>query len=170
MRGAAPAETDYPRPETPHTLKAGERAVSRGPEGGFTLLEVLVAFVIAALAMGALYGGTVSGLDATSVAAKYDEAVSLARSHIAAVGRGEPIALQEHSGAEGEGFTWHLRIRRHASRVLTLTDQDRANDVKPASAILYDITVTESWKAGGRERQVTLATRKFDVIQEAGGQ
>jgi general secretion pathway protein I len=147
---------------------AAER--SDASQAGFTLLEVLVAFVIAALAIGALYGGTVSGLDATAVAAKYDEAVSLARSHIAAVGRGEPIALQEHSGAEGEGFTWHLRIRRHGSRVLSLTDQDRANDVKPATAILYDIVVTESWKAGGRERQVTLATRKFDVVQEAASQ
>jgi general secretion pathway protein I len=135
-------------------------------ETGFTLIEVLVAFVIAALAMGALYAGTVGGLNATSVAGKYDEAVSLARSHLAAIGRGEPIALQERSGAEGEGFTWHLRIRRHDSRVLTLSDQDRANDVKPATAILYDVIVTESWKAGGRERQVTLATRRFDVQQE----
>jgi len=138
----------------------------RDRQAGFTLIEVLVAFVIAALAMGALYAGTVGGLNATEVAGKYDEAISLARSHLAAIGRGEPIALQERSGVDGEGFTWHLRIRRHASRMLTLSDQDRANDVKPASAILYDITVTESWSAGGRERQVTLATRRFDVQQQ----
>jgi hypothetical protein len=29
--------------------------------------------------------------------------------------------------------------------------------------VLYDVIVTESWQAGGRERQVTLATRRFDV-------
>jgi general secretion pathway protein I len=137
-------------------------------QAGFTLIEVLVAFVIAALAMGALYAGTVGGLNATEVAGKYDEAISLARSHLAAIGRGEPIALQERSGVDGEGFTWHLRIRKHASRMLTLSDQDRANDVKPASAILYDVIITESWSAGGRERQVTLATRRFDVQQEGG--
>jgi general secretion pathway protein I len=135
-------------------------------QAGFTLIEVLVAFVIAALAMGALYAGTVGGLNATEVAGKYDEAISLARSHLAAIGRGEPIALQERSGVDGEGFTWHLRIRKHASRMLTLSDQDRANDVKPASAILYDVIITESWSAGGRERQVTLATRRLDVQQE----
>jgi general secretion pathway protein I len=138
----------------------------RDRQAGFTLIEVLVAFVIAALAMGALYAGTVGGLNATEVAGKYDEAISLARSHLAAIGRGEPIAIQERSGVDGEGFTWHLRIRKHASRRLTLSDQDRANDVKPASAILYDIILTESWSAGGRERQVTLATRRFDVQQE----
>jgi general secretion pathway protein I len=138
----------------------------RDRQAGFTLIEVLVAFVIAALAMGALYAGTVGGLNATQVAGKYDEAISLARSHLAAIGRGEPIAIQERSGVDGDGFTWHLRIRKHASRTLTLSDQDRANDVKPATAILYDVIVTESWTAGARERQVTLATRRFDVQQE----
>ena len=133
------------------------------PEAGFTLLEVLIAFVIAALAMGALFSGTVAGLDATSVAAKYDEAISLARSHLASIGHGAAIAQQETSGAEGEGFTWHLRVREAASRELSLSDQDRANDIKPTRAVLYDIAVTESWKAGGRARQVTLATRRLDV-------
>jgi general secretion pathway protein I len=132
-------------------------------QGGFTLLEVLVAFIIAALAMGALFGGTVAGLDATEVAAKYDEAISLARSHLASIGRGAAIAQQETSGAEGEGFTWHLRIRETGTRQLALSDQDRANDIKPTKAVLYDIIVTESWKAGGRERHVTLATRRFDT-------
>ncbi len=135
----------------------------RAAQSGFTLLEVMIAFVIAALAMGALFGGTVSGLDATSVAARYDEAISLAQSHLAAIGRGTGIAKQDTSGAEGEGFTWHLRVREAASRQLTLSEQDRANDVKPSRAVLYDVIVTESWKAGGRERQVTLATRRFDV-------
>ncbi len=123
----------------------------------------MIAFVIAALAMGALFGGTTSGLDATAVAAKYDEAVSLARSHMAAIGHGSPITRQETSGADGEGFTWHLRIREAGSRQLTLSDQDRANDLKPSRAVLYDILVTESWHVGHRERQVSIATRRFDV-------
>jgi general secretion pathway protein I len=132
-------------------------------QSGFTLLEVLIAFVIAALAIGILFRGTVSGLDATSVAAKYDEAISLARSHLAAIGHGAGIGPQTTSGADGEGFTWHLRIHEAGSRSLTLAEQDRANDVKPSRAVLYDVIITESWQAGGRERQVTLATRRFDV-------
>ena len=132
-------------------------------QAGFTLLEVLIAFAIAALAIGILFRGTVSGLDATAVAAKYDEAISLARSHLAAIGHGAGIAPQSTSGADGDGFTWHLRIRQVATRSLTLGEQDRANDVKPSHAILYDVSITESWREGGRERQVTLATRRFDV-------
>ncbi len=132
-------------------------------DSGFTLLEVLIAFVIAALAIGVLYGGTVTGLDATSVSAKYDEAVSLARSHLDPIGHGAAIAVQQTSGADGEGFTWHLRIREAGRRKLTLSDQDKANDIKPTVAILYDVVVTEGWKVGGQERQVTLTTRKLDV-------
>jgi general secretion pathway protein I len=124
---------------------------------------VLIAFVIAALAMGALYSGTVSGLDATAIAATYDEALSLAQSHLAAIGHGAAIAVQQTSGADGEDFTWHLRVREVGSRELTLTDQDRANDLKPARAVLYDVIVTESWKVGHRERQVSIATRRFDI-------
>lgn len=133
------------------------------PSAGFTLLEVLIAFVIASLAMAALFSGTVAGLDATSVAAKYDEAISLARSHLAALGHGEAMSVQETSGAEGEGFTWHLRVREAGSRQLALSDQDRANDLKPSRAVLYDVVVTETWKVGGRERAVRLATRRIDV-------
>jgi general secretion pathway protein I len=140
-----------------------------GLPSGFTLLEVLIAFVIASLAIGALFEGTVAGLDATSVSAKYDEAVSLAKSHLAGIGHGTAVAPQETSGADGEGFVWHLRIREIGSRELNLSDQDRANDLKPSRAVLYSVTVTESWKAGGRERQVTLSTKRFDVrTAEAG--
>jgi general secretion pathway protein I len=135
---------------------------------GFTLLEVLIAFVIAALAIGALFGGTAGGLEATSVAAKYDEAISLARSHLAAIGRGEAIRRQETSGVEGEDFTWHIRIRPAGTRQMTLTDQDRANDVKPTAAVLYDVLITESWKAGGRTRQVSLATKRLDTVEGEG--
>jgi len=132
-------------------------------DAGFTLLEVLIAFIIAALAIGVLYNGTVPGLDATSVSAKYDETVSLARSHLDPIGHGAAIALQETSGADGDGFTWHLRIREAGTRPLQLSDQDRSNDIKPASAVLFDILVTESWKAGGQERHVSLETRRLDV-------
>jgi general secretion pathway protein I len=139
-------------------------------DAGFTLLEVLIAFIIAALAIGVLYNGTVTGLDATSVSAKYDEAVSLARSHLDPIGHGGAIAIQETSGADGEGFTWHLRIRQAGSRPMQLNDQDRANDIKPSIAVLYDVVVTESWKVAGHQRQVTLSTRRLDIKTAETGQ
>lgn len=138
----------------------------RAAERGFTLLEVMVAFVIAGLAIGLLYSGATGGLDATARAAKAEEALSLARSHITAIGRGEAIAQQESSGADGGGFTYHLHVRPVSTRELTLSDTDRANDTKPTKAVLYDITVTESWSEAGHPHDVTLQTRRFETRAE----
>jgi general secretion pathway protein I len=132
-------------------------------EGGFTLLEVMIAFVIAALAMSMMYQGTTGGLRATELATRTEEAVSLAKSHLAAIGRGEGISQQETSGVDGGGFEWHLHVQPIATRQLTLSDSDRANDAKPSAAVLYDVKVTESWKDGARQHSVSLGTHRVDV-------
>jgi general secretion pathway protein I len=138
-------------------------------DAGFTLLEVIVAFVIAALAVSLLYQGATGGLAATASASRTNEAVLLARSHLAAIGHGDAIAQQESSGVDGDGYSWHLHIRPMASREMNLSDSDRANDTKPTNAVLYDIVVTETWQDGPRTRQVSLATHRFDLRTASGG-
>jgi general secretion pathway protein I len=141
----------------------------QGPAGagaeqsGFTLLEVIVAFAISALAVALLYQGTTGGLGATETASKTTEAVLLARSHLAAIGHGAAIAPQDSNGVDGDGYTWHLRIRPIATREMNLSDSDRANDTKPTNAVLYEILVTESWQDGRRTRAVALTTRRFEL-------
>jgi general secretion pathway protein I len=139
------------------------------PDAGFTLLEVIVAFVISALAVALLYQGTTGGLAATASASRTNEAVLLARSHLAAIGHGDAIAQQESSGVDGDGYSWHLHIRPIASREMNLSDSDRANDTKPTNAVLYDILVTETWQDGPRTRQVSLGTHRFDLRTASGG-
>ncbi|MEJ0047710.1 MAG: prepilin-type N-terminal cleavage/methylation domain-containing protein [Rhodospirillales bacterium] len=138
-------------------------------DAGFTLLEVIVAFAISALAVGVLYEGASGGLLATGSAAKTVEALSLAQSHLAAIGHGDAIAQQETSGADGDGFEWHLRIRPIASREMNLSDSDRANDTRETSAVLYDVTVTESWTESGRTHQVAIGTHRIDMRTAEGG-
>jgi general secretion pathway protein I len=137
-------------------------------ESGFTLMEVMIAFVISALALGVLFSGTTQGLRATEQAGKYAEAISLARSHLAAIGHGAAIAQQDTSGTDGDGFDWHLHVQPLGTRHLTLSDSDRANDTPSTMAILYDIAVTESWKDAGRTRRLVLATHRFDVRTASG--
>jgi general secretion pathway protein I len=141
-----------------------------GGDAGFTLMEVMIAFVLSSLAIGILFSGTTTGLRSTAQAAKYAEAISLCRSHLAAIGHGAPVTEQETSGVEGDGFTWHLHIRPLGTRQLTLTDSDRANDTPPTAAILYEVVASETWKDAGRTRHLTLATKRFDVHTANGGQ
>jgi general secretion pathway protein I len=135
----------------------------RRSEAGFTLLEVMVAFVISALALAVLFNGTTTGLRATEQAGKYVEAISLVQSHLAALGHGSAILQQETAGTDGDGFAWRLHIKPLSTRQLTLTDSDRANDAPPTAAVLYEVTATETWKESGRTRQVSLSTHMFDV-------
>jgi general secretion pathway protein I len=152
--------------ETPSGQARSHRS-RRGKPGagqaGFTLLEVMIAFVIAAMALSMLYQGATGGLRATASATRTEEAVSLAKSHLAAIGRGEGIAAQESSGIDGDGFEWHLHIAPLGTRHLTLTDADRANDSKPSDAILFDVRLTESWVDAGHPHQIVIGTHRLDI-------
>jgi len=135
----------------------------RTGDDGFTLLEVIIAFAISALAVSLLYQGVSGGLGATQMAGKTTEAVLLARSHLAAIGHGAPIAQQDSSGVDGDGYSWKLHIRPLQSREMDLSDSDRANDTKSTNAVLYDVQVTESWQDGPRTRAITIDTHRFDM-------
>ncbi len=136
---------------------------------GFTLLEVIVAFTISALGLALMYQGVAGGLAASAGAVRTQEAVSLARSHLAVIGHGEAVSPQTTSGVDGDGFDWTLQIRPLGTRQLTLTDSDKANDTKPTAAILYDVTITETWTDGRHKRAVTLHTRRTDTRTAEGG-
>src|SRR5260370_28988780 len=72
-------------------------------ENGFTLLEVIVAFAIAALALVGLFRAGSGGLFAVDTAARAEEAVQGAQSHLAAVGRDAAFVGGEFSGQDGRG-------------------------------------------------------------------
>src|ERR1700722_17540423 len=81
----------------------------REGERGFTLLEVLIAFIIAALALGVMFEASLGGLRASEAASHYQEALSLARSHLASVST-VGLAGRELFGDFGRGFHWTLLI------------------------------------------------------------
>src|SRR5712691_11193481 len=85
-----------------------DRCLRRENTGGagFTLLEVVVALAIAALALVTLFQTGSGGLFAADTAARIDEAIERAQSHLAAVGRAGPIAPGELTGDDGGGYRW----------------------------------------------------------------
>ena len=128
---------------------------------GFTLLEVLIALVIAGLALGALFRASGVGLVAVEVASRYEEAAQRAQSHLAAIGE-ELASLQgETEGDDGGGYRWRLRIVPVASWY------EEAATSTPFNTTLFDVEVAVSWPSAISERSVTLKTRRTAITKSS---
>ena len=91
--------------------------------GGFTLLEVLVAFTILAIALTALIQAFSQGLRASTVAEERATAVLVARSIMAEVGSSIPLEESEQSGDLEDGLGWRLTIRSPQSAEFHLGEE-----------------------------------------------
>src|SRR5438876_4860702 len=78
---------------------------------GFTLLEVVVALAIMALALVGLFRAGSGGVLAVDAAGHVDEAIERAQSRLAAIGRGGAISPGETEGDDGAGYRWQVRAR-----------------------------------------------------------
>ncbi len=146
--------------------EAGKRYHGRVPAHasaahGFVLLEVLVAFVIAALALVVLYNAGLTGLRATAAAAHYEQAVARARSRLTMAEHASPLMAGSWDGDDGGGYLWHLRVTPIASA----TVQPNAALTLTRSAsfplTLYAITVSVTWHDADATRAVRLDTQQI---------
>jgi general secretion pathway protein I len=128
---------------------------------GFTLLEVLVALTIAALALVGLFRAGGDGLFAVDVASRTEEALERAQSHLAALGRDVALLQGDSEGVDGGGYRWSLRVMSVASWPVVATI-----GAPRSPAILFDVEVAISWPAHGPARSVILKTRRVATIAQ----
>jgi len=127
-------------------IRLGKETIS---ERGFTLLEVMIALVIAAFSLALLYDSVSSGISGVRISGQYAEALSRARSHIAALGKNVASVVGQHDGDDGSGFHWHLVI------------EPVPGERDPDGFAVYDCIVTETWLDGILPRQISLDTRRL---------
>lgn len=129
---------------------------------GFTLLEVVVALAIAGLALVGLFRAGTGGLFAVDTAARAEEAVQRAQSHLAGVGRDAGLVEGEFTGDDGGGYRWALRVRPLASR------QSLAQDgVSLVTATLFNVEVAISWPGHEGDRSVVLRSLRLGAAGSA---
>ncbi len=123
-----------------------------GQARGFTLIEVLVAFVILAVALGVLLQVFSTGLRNARVAEAYTTATLYAESMLAAVGIEEPLAAGETSGEFDDRFRWRLDVQPYE-----ISD----GDDEAAAGRAFEVVVTVSWGDEDDPRDVTLTTLRL---------
>jgi general secretion pathway protein I len=129
----------------------------RADRDGFTLIEVLVAFAIAALLLVALLRILTLGLGAAERSEEITRATILAQSTLDAVGVVAPLA--EGDIAELVNGPFHIRAAVERYRA--------AGDAEGTAQylVLYRISATVSWREGRRQRSVSLSTLRLGPPQ-----
>lgn len=132
----------------------------RARQSGFSLLEVLVAFVILSVSIGVLLQAFAQGLRGTSIAREYTLAALHAESILAAVGVEEPIEQGGFTQGEiDDTYHWSVEIEEYFWPDAT----DDPEGLKAVARVTpYRVVVTVSWPASvDRDRAVTLETLRL---------
>jgi general secretion pathway protein I len=111
-------------------------------DGGFTLLEVLAAFIIAAAAIVVLLKAGFTAAAENRSAAITQDMLARAQSRLASVGTLTALGPLTASGDDGGGYTWSLAI----------APVNAANNLT-----LYDIRLTEMFGP----HSITLTTERL---------
>lgn len=123
----------------------------KGRRRGFTLIEVVVAFAILALALGVFLRVFSGGLGNARISEDYTMATLLAQSKLAAVGIEEPLTEGEAEGRIDGRFRWRIVVRPWA--------EDPPAEEAPLRA--YDVAVAVFWGKADEERSVSLSTLRL---------
>ena len=115
---------------------------------GFTLIEVLVAFMILTLSLSVLFRIFSGSLYNVSVAGDYAQAVLVAESQLTIVDRSEPLLVELTYNESNERFRWRRIIESYMP-----WEDDTALTV---FVLGYRVTVEVSWTRNGRDQQIIL--------------
>lgn len=140
------------------TASPPRRSLPISDERGFTLLEVMVACVIAVLAFGAVFHTALSGAATARNAGTYQAALTLARSRMAMLGRDVTDRMSE--GDDGP-FHWHVQVAREAVAEPGPGVVNWFLHKGEARPTLFAVSVAVSWQAAGRREEIQLATKRL---------
>ena len=141
------------------TQRARSGLVAARKAGGFSLLEVLVAFVIVALVVTALFRLFGGALGNASAADEWTRALLVAQSRLALAASVEPLREATDAGSEADGrIDWRTSVTPY---VPADGDPDLERASETMATRLYRVTVDVRFPGiAGQPRTLTLSTLK----------
>jgi general secretion pathway protein I len=121
---------------------------------GFSLLEVMVAFVVMGLVVGVILQLFGSSMNSVALSDEYSFAVQVAESRLATVGNEIEVQDGNESGEEkGSGYRWEVQMAP-----IKLSDE---MEKLPLPLQLYRVEVVVTWKSGDKSREFHLSSLRF---------
>jgi general secretion pathway protein I len=134
--------------------------VARARSRGFSLLEVLVAFVILALVATALFRLFGGALNNAAAAADWSRALAVAESRLAIASAAVPLREGSEQGAERDSsISWRTKVEPYATPD-TSPELERASDATPTR--MFRVTAEAHFPSDtGGDRVVSLSTLRL---------
>jgi general secretion pathway protein I len=139
---------------------------TRAPQSGFTLLEVIVAVVILATALGLLLGMLSRGMRQVTQSQAESEAAMYAQSLLDQLGTIEVLEPVEKDGDFADGrYQWHLQVAPTADPAPPPPAEPGAPPPQAVqtdtSPTLYRVRLDVSWGGGGQGQQLRFETLRL---------
>lgn len=129
---------------------------------GFSLLEILVAFAIMAVALTIVLRIFGTGVRASLLSEDYVLAVQIAESLMARSGVETPLELGETRGEEGDKYSWLVRVSRFAADSAVPAGQ---GDIE-SGLQLVAVSVRVGW-GDNPDKQRWLELNSLKLIRES---
>ena len=120
-------------------------------EVGFTVVEIVVALTILALALGVLLNVVSNSIRQTGRAETVALAGSLAQSLLARVGAELPLRDGQITGQSDDGIRWRVRIDPYGD----------GGDRREWPVAAHQVSAEVSWSDGLQERSLVLTTLRL---------
>jgi general secretion pathway protein I len=136
-----------------------KRRSARRSEGGFSLIEVVVALALLGLILAVLSDSLRTGLGSAARAAALEPPLAVAEAKLAAVGVTERLVAGRTSGQDVRGIAWQVAIEEFRD-----DDFDGPSADAPGVPKLYRVRVTVSWSQGGAARSLSLDSLRLAPV------
>jgi len=139
-----------------HNL-SGER---RKVRGGFTLIEVVVAFAILSVGLTVIIELFAGGLRLARVSEEYTKAVNHGRIKMEEIAVKPKIEEGSEEGKFDETFRWRVGVKK-----VDVLPMEKKPDLK-VPVELFQIQVKVIWQSGSKERSASIETYKTFRVEE----